>query len=222
MSGIVLIISLGLGVIISYWIPSWAVQSQKRFRFIHWKWRWLMISLFLFFTALSWMKWKTSMEFYLFVPCLLVLLLIAMTDYWFGLIPNIFTYPAIIALCIARWWIQPTLSFNYFFAMLLGGLSVFLIAVLTKAIGIGDAKLVGLGGLMVGLPDILLAFWLATISGTIYIVWRWVIGRNIKRKEPFPFGPHLAVGIAITYLYSDPIFWVFTQSWFYPIYHVIS
>ena len=90
--------------------------------------------------------------------------------------------------------------------MIVGGSSVFLIAIITKGMGIGDAKLVGLGGLMVGIPDILLAFWLATISGTIYIVYRWMIGRKIQRKDPIPFGPHLALGIALAYTSSDLIY----------------
>mgnify|MGYP001237541302 CR=1 FL=1 len=202
-------IGLGLclfvGAILSYWIPTLAVLLQQTTYRVVWKSRLLIVGLFVFFTILAWVQWKTSLKFYLFIPLLLILLFIAITDYWFGLIPNRITYPTILILSFIRWWTEPKLFFHYFCSMLMSGIGVFLLAVLTKGIGIGDAKLVGLGGLVVGLPEILFAFWFATISGMLYIIWRWIIGKKIGRKTPFPFGPHLALGIVILYLYDGVI-----------------
>lgn len=191
------------GMILSYWIPYWAARSQGRLKKVNGQLRWMTVALFLCFSVLAWYKWRADVEFYLFVPCIWILFLIALTDYWFGLIPNIFTYPSIVALGIARWWTDSVGSYDYFLAMLLGGISVYLIAIVTRGIGIGDAKLVALGGLLVGFPDIFFAFWLATVSGMVFIVWRWALGRKIRRKEPIPFGPHLVVGILFTHLYMD-------------------
>ena len=200
-----LILCLCLGAIISYWLPTVSVQLHGATDSVHWKSRFMVVSMFVFFTPLSWLQWETSFKFYLFVPLLLMLLLIAITDYWFGLIPNAMTYPTILVLCVIRWFVEPKLFFHYVLSMFISGASIFLLAIVTKGIGIGDAKLVGLGGLAVGLPAILFAFWLATISGTIYIIWRWIIGKKIDRRTPIPFGPHLAFGIVISYLYHDPI-----------------
>ena len=146
----------------------------------------MMVGLFLFFAALSVWKGGTSTQFYLFIPLLLVLLLIGITDYWFGLIPNVVTYPAILFFGWIRWWWEPKLFFHYLVSMFISGLGILFIAIATKGIGIGDAKLVGLGGLVVGLPEIFFAIWFATISGMMYIIWRWLIGKKIGRKTPFP------------------------------------
>lgn len=203
-----LMLWLCLGSMISYWLPTLSLQLQGRFNSVHWKFRFMVTSIFVLFTILSWLQWKTSFKFYLFVPLLLILMLIAITDYWFGLIPNMMTYPTILVLCVIRWLVEPTLFMHYVFSMLISGVSIFLLAVVTKGIGIGDAKLVGLGGLAVGLPAILFAFWIATVSGMVYIIWKWFLGKKIDRKTPIPFGPHLAFGIVISYLYHDSIWQV--------------
>lgn len=209
------------GMILAYWIPNWAARSQGKIKKVNWQMRWMIVGLFLCFSVLAWYKWRVDVEFYLFVPCIWILLLISITDYWFGLIPNIFTYPSIVALGVARWWTDSVESDHYFLAMLLGGISVYLIAIVTRGIGIGDAKLVALGGLLVGFPNIFFAFWLATVSAMLYVVWRWALGKKIGRKEPISFGPHLVVGILFTHLYMDSVLLLY-RSWFYPFYHVIS
>lgn len=209
------LILMSIGVFISYWIPVWVVRVQKSDKPIRGFVHWMIIVLFLIFFTVSWMKWESRIEFLIFIPCLLILLLISLSDYWFGLIPDKFTYPSIVLLAIVRWFIHPESSVYYYLAMMLGGCGIFVLAFLTRGIGIGDAKLVGLGGLMVGLPDIFLAFWLATISGTVYIVMRFILNDQIGRKTPIPFGPHLSLGIVLAYLYGDRILSFFFHPRFY-------
>lgn len=202
---IILIIT---GAALAYRLPSWIARSNHSSKFIHSSAKVWMGAIFLFLAFLSWLEWGSSIEFYLSLFCLWIFLMISLTDQWFGLIPNRVTYPACLLLFIVRWFVYLESPLYHYLAMVLGGITLFLLVMLTRGMGMGDVKLFALGGLVVGWPDIWLAFWLATISGTVYIVYRYLIGSPLGRKTPFPFGPHLCIGIYSTYLWGDHVFMV--------------
>lgn len=88
-----------------------------------------------------------------------------------------------------------------------GALPLFLLAVLTNGMGGGDVKLVGMLGLYLGWPQVLLMVFLAAVLGAIVGLSLMAAGK-IKRKEPIPFGPFLAVAAMAAYLGGDHlIFW---------------
>lgn len=207
----------GICALFAYFVPSYVLKLQKSDRRATKANGMISGSVFLIFSFLSWVKWKGTPEYFLALFCLLILLMISVTDQWFGIIPNRLSYPSIGVLLVIRWVIQSSPLSGYYVAMLIGGGSLFLLAYLTRGMGIGDAKLFALGGLIVGWPHIWLALWLATISGTSYLFFRFIIKQPIGRKTPFPFGPHLALGIYIAYLYGDALLnHVFFSYGFYP------
>ena len=126
--------------------------------------------------------------------CLLVAL--AIHDARHQRIPNAAVYPAIaiglgLALIqpIGPWW-------SFVGAGLLAGLSLGLLALLTGGIGLGDAKLAALIGLVIGWPAVLLALFAAFAIGAISGLLLISTGR-IGRRQPVPFGPALAVGAVV-------------------------
>lgn len=70
--------------------------------------------------------------------------------------------------------------------------------------GMGDVKLFALCGWVVGFPGVILAFLAACLLGTIAGGTLMLLG-IIKRQQPVPFGPWLAVGTLITYGYGSQI-----------------
>ncbi|NQX47224.1 prepilin peptidase [Paenibacillus tritici] len=70
--------------------------------------------------------------------------------------------------------------------------------------GMGDAKLFALLGLVVGFPDVLLAFFAACLMGTLVGGTLQLTG-IVKRGQPVPFGPWLAVGALLAYGYGSEI-----------------
>lgn len=197
-----------VGTILAYQLPAWIVRSNHSDKCIHpTTQRWVAI-LFLIFAFLSWWEWRGEQEFYLSMIFLAIFLMISLSDQWFGLIPNRITYPTCLFLFVVRWFVYLKSPFYHYLAMVFGGLSLFLLVLLTRGMGMGDVKLFALGGLVVGWPEIWLAFWIATWSGTIYILYRYLVGRPLGRNTPFPFGPHLCMGIYCTYLWSDHAFMV--------------
>jgi leader peptidase (prepilin peptidase)/N-methyltransferase len=114
-------------------------------------------------------------------------------------IPNVALYPALaagLAVAIVQpvgpWW-------SFVGAGLLAGLSLGLLALITGGIGLGDAKLAALIGLVVGWPAVLVALFAAFAIGAVSGLILMAVGR-IGRRQPVPFGPALAAGAVVGFL----------------------
>lgn len=95
------------------------------------------------------------------------------------------------------------------------GLCVLLaIALLSRGgMGMGDVKLAAFIGVIVGLPQILLAMFIAFVAGGVIVGALWTVGK-VGRKDPVAFGPYLALGGIVTLLYGEPILnWWMARSW---------
>lgn len=71
-----------------------------------------------------------------------------------------------------------------------------------RAIGGGDIKLMASAGLVIGFPNILLAFFIGCILGSVIHISRMKITGVGHRLA---FGPYLSAGILISALYGDKI-----------------
>ncbi|GGN48849.1 prepilin peptidase [Oceanobacillus indicireducens] len=79
-----------------------------------------------------------------------------------------------------------------------------IILVTRGGMGAGDMKLFGVLGIVLGLHNVLLAFFLACLIGAI--VGSLLIALKIvKRKQPIPFGPYIVLGALIAYFYGERI-----------------
>lgn len=77
------------------------------------------------------------------------------------------------------------------------------IALLTGGFGGADIKLMAAAGLLLGFPNIVVAFMIGIIFGSIQAI---VLLRQGKSgKTMMPFGPHLAAGIFLAFLYAPLI-----------------
>ena len=75
-----------------------------------------------------------------------------------------------------------------------------------EAMGPGDAKLAAMMGAWLGWKYLLLASLIACISGVVGESFATLLKqKNIKRNKPFPFGPYLALGSAITLFSGEMI-----------------
>lgn len=78
-----------------------------------------------------------------------------------------------------------------------------LIAIVSKGgMGGGDIKLFAVIGFVVGVKVMILSFMLATFFGAVFglvaLAFKW-----IERGKPIPFGPFIALGTILAYLYGD-------------------
>jgi leader peptidase (prepilin peptidase)/N-methyltransferase len=70
--------------------------------------------------------------------------------------------------------------------------------------GMGDVKLAGFIGLMVGYPHVLVALLLAVIGGGL-IASILLVLRIKGRKDAIPFGPFMAAAALVTLLWGQTI-----------------
>lgn len=86
-----------------------------------------------------------------------------------------------------------------------GFLLLLVIAVISKGgMGGGDIKLFGVLGVILGIKGVLVTFILATFLGALFGLTGLLLGK-IKRGEPFPFGPYIALGALLSFYFGNTI-----------------
>lgn len=145
------------------------------------------------------------------------LTVIFFTDLKYGIIPNKIIFPAILITFAYLIINHPTplsygdyrqsLVINHLFTAVFSFLFLLLVSAifyfLTKkqSMGGGDIKFTFLMGLILGFPDIILAFYLAFLTGAAYSIILILWKKKSFRKDSIPFGPFLALATIIS------IFW---------------
>jgi len=150
-------------------------------------------------TPSSWPTWYVA----ILLAYAVFLVAIAIYDARWQRIPNRAVYPAV-AVAVVLAFFQPTGPWwSFVLAGLFGGLLLFAIAIASRGgLGLGDAKLAVLIGLMSGWPSIIAALFLGFAGGAVVGVGLLASGR-IGRRDPMPFGPALAAG-AIAAIFVGP------------------
>jgi leader peptidase (prepilin peptidase) / N-methyltransferase len=93
-----------------------------------------------------------------------------------------------IAACAAGYLGLRGIALAYFFARSVDGM------------GHGDAKLLGAGGLWIGLEALPLCMLFAVFSALATVAVQTWQGRSLSSRSAIPFGPHLALGIWLAWL----------------------
>lgn len=137
---------------------------------------------------------------------LFLLLLIAWIDLHTGYIFNQLTYGGYVILLVVQLLRNPADLPRYLLMSLVIYTVFYVIAKGTKGIGQGDAKLVAMCSLIMDWQYIILAVWIASLSGLCYAAFYHQKYRNIHRKIAMPFGPHLAFGLFFVYLFGEQVF----------------
>lgn len=90
-------------------------------------------------------------------------------------------------------------------AFLAGGFFLFLVlATKGEGMGGGDVKLGFLMGLVLGLTNVLLALFVAFVSGAV-VGMLLIASKKKKMKSMIPFGPFLIFGFLLSYFYGNAI-----------------
>ena len=132
-----------------------------------------------------------------------LLIIITVSDIAYMLIPNKIVYPAFFLFFVLRWmspldpWWYALVGSAVGFGLLL------LIAIVSKGgMGGGDIKLYAVLGLVLGVWNTLLSLFLASLIALGYGAFI-LAKRKQKRRVPIPFGPAIALGAWISYIYGE-------------------
>jgi leader peptidase (prepilin peptidase)/N-methyltransferase len=141
------------------------------------------------------------------VTAALLAALVAITaiDLQLQIIPNAITLPGIVAGVLANLGTGDVSWLDAVMGVLVGG-GVFLAIVLAypAGMGFGDVKLGAMLGAFLGWKIVLLAIFVAVVSGGLLAIALLVSGRR-GRKDPIPFGPFLALGGAIGLFWGEKV-----------------
>lgn len=136
----------------------------------------------------------------LFTSALLLLSIIDLLTYEIPIQINYF----IGILGIVRILTDPANLMSYLIGFFCISGFLYIIYVLTKGRGIGggDIKLMAVSGLVVGFPNILVAFLIGCILGSVIHTIRCKVS---KADHVLAFGPYLSAGLVISILYGEKI-----------------
>ncbi len=150
--------------------------------------------------------------YFLFITCILIIVFVYDLKHY--IIPDKVIFPAIIItlgtqlLTLSNINLQhyiPSLFSAFIGAAIAGGFFLFLVLISSgKWIGGGDVKLGIFMGLVLGYPIVLVALFLAYISGAVIGI-ALMIRQKKKIKDIIPFGPFLALATFIALLWGNQI-----------------
>jgi leader peptidase (prepilin peptidase)/N-methyltransferase len=135
---------------------------------------------------------------------------ISVIDIRHKMIPNKITYPATVGFAIyivlARLFDDGTDPVRALLGMLAYGGGLFLLALISRGMGIGDAKLAVVIGLVfgaIGLRFVAVAAAAAIVLGGVGGIVALLMGRD--RKSAIPFGPYMAAGAVVAAFWGQQI-----------------
>jgi len=147
-------------------------------------------------------KYVISLIYYLFITSSLII--IFFTDLKYGIIPDKIVYPAVLVSLFYLFIIHNSLFLIHVMSAL-GAFLFFLILYLGtkgRGMGFGDVKLVFLLGLFLGWPKVIVAFYIAFLTGAvvgcILILW----GKKRLTGGTIAFGPFLVLGAIISLFWA--------------------
>ncbi|MCA1063574.1 prepilin peptidase [Rossellomorea sp. AcN35-11] len=155
--------------------------------------------------ALAYMKFGWDSELLVAWTLISMFIIITVSDLKYMVIPDKILLFFAVAFSVERllipldpWW-DSLVGAAVGFGLLL------LIAIVSKGgMGGGDIKLYGVIGFVVGLKVMILSFMLATFFGAVFGLIALAF-KVIEKGKPIPFGPFIALGTILAYLYYDSI-----------------
>ncbi|MBU8905047.1 prepilin peptidase [Desertibacillus haloalkaliphilus] len=163
----------------------------------------------LFLVAAVLVGWTSELLIALLLISLLVI--ITISDLHKMLIPNkillfffIVFIPITVLIPHEPWW-------DGIVGFFVGGGLLYLIAIVSRGgMGGGDVKLFAVLGFILGTRDVLLTLFAATFIGAVVGGIMMMTGK-VKRKNPIPFGPFIAIGALVIYFFGESLWHWYVQ-----------
>lgn len=155
--------------------------------------------------AFSFVKIGFTVELITSLLLISMLMIIFVSDITYMLIPN-----KILLFFLPFFVVLKTISplepwYNSIIGAAVGfGLIAIIILVSKGGMGAGDMKLFGVLGIVLGLGNVLLTFFLASLLGAI-VGGVLMYVKKIGKKQPIPFGPYIVVAAIFSNFYGSKI-----------------
>lgn len=140
---------------------------------------------------------------------------IFMADLQYLIIPNGIIIPAAVISVIYQLVYSPGLLLPHFLAGLGAFLFLLILNIVTKGkgMGFGDVKFSLLMGLILGFPEIVVAFYIAFLTGA-FVGVILLLGKKVRFGQQIAFGPFLVIGTIICLLWKKELLAFFIRFLF--------
>ncbi len=157
---------------------------------------------------MRYVTWNPEMILHItyYLSLVATLLVIFFSDLRYEIIPDQIVYPAIVVTLLFLVSQYRSLLVSNVLSGLLAAGFLLVLHLLTRGrgMGLGDVKLAGLMGLALGWPKIIVAFYLAFLTGAALGVILILRGKK-KLTSQIPFGPFLAGATILSIFYGEAI-----------------
>ena len=145
-------------------------------------------------------------NFLILISIFAVILLISIYDLKHFIIPDSFLFFLFI-FSFLYLLISNLPIFQSFLSSLILALPFLLIFLISKGawFGFGDVKLAAFLGLFLGFPKIVVALYVAFLTGAFVSLILIVLGKKKLRGSTVPFGPFMVIGTILTFFYGDAL-----------------
>ena len=149
-----------------------------------------------------------SIIIFLSLVLFLLLIILSIIDIQYFIIADIPLYTLFLLMFLYLVSVKPEQLITHLYSTLAGYFAIIFIRIIYKhirqidAIGIGDAKLYAFAGFCLGynnLPSTMLVAVFSAIISSFIALKNGYLG---NLKEPIPFGPHLALGIWLVWVFG--------------------
>ncbi len=150
--------------------------------------------------------------FWVSVGLVATLIVLADIDRRTMLLPDILTFPLLVAGLAVTAWLAPARFFDHAIGAAAGYAMLAFVGWLyfrfrgRDGLGLGDAKLLAAAGAWLGWQALASVVMLGAIAALVCVAFLAVIGRSIGRHQALPFGPFLCLGIWLSWLYGPVTF----------------
>lgn len=154
-----------------------------------------------------------ALPYFLFLVSILII--VAVVDFKFSLIPTTFVFFAsLVSLFYNYFFLSSALFVEHVFTAFTAAAFFLLIVVLTRGRGMGEGDIIlaFLMGMVLGAKDAILALFLGFLTGAVCALILIAFGKK-RFGQTIPFAPFLALGFIVALFFGTPII-----SWYLMLY----
>ena len=143
-----------------------------------------------------------------------LLTLLSVEDFFSYRLPNMLTGTLVVVGLAFTWWFDWDGVLARVLAVVIGyGILAAIAEIYVRlrhrhGLGLGDAKLLGAAGAWLGYEGLPGALLTASLLALLAVIVAKGLGRTMSATTKIPFGPFLASGIWIGWLYGPPLAWL--------------
>jgi len=168
-------------------------------------------------------RFDLTFDFIIFSILTSALIVIFFIDLDYQIIPDLITIPGMIIAIAVSWLPNAIGLIPSLIGLLVGGGSLYLIALLgdflfkKESMGGGDIKLAAMLGAFLGWQKIIFIFMSSAVIGLVISVFMMIYSKKLRKERIVPFGPFIALAAVLAIIYGDVIINYYLENFIYSL-----